>query len=333
MKKAAVLSFSERGSGLAQRIAACMSGEFDATCLRIHGDLSEVTGRLFPLCDAIVFVGAAGIAVRAIAPYVVSKTSDPAVLVIDERGQHVISLLSGHIGGANELTERIASAVGADPVITTATDVNGRFSVDAWAAKQGLAIDSMELAKTFSAAILQRDLPLYSELPVDGTLPAGLFFSQEGALGAAVSYRRIHPFHQTLRLIPGCLHLGVGCRRGTDAQALRRFAEETLEEYNIDVRAVVRIASIDVKQDEQGLLEFARQTGVPAVFYSAEQLRGLEGEFTASPFVNSAVGVDNVCERSAMLSAGQGGTLIIKKTADSGMTLALAQEDRRICFE
>ena len=333
MKKAAVLSFSERGKLLADRVAELLQTEYEAFTLEPRGQLQETTGQLFSNCDALIFVGACGIAVRAIAPYVASKTSDPAVLVIDERGQHVISLLSGHIGGANELTLRIAEGIGADPVVTTATDVNGRFSVDAWAAKQGLIIDSMELAKFFSAEILKRDLPIYSELPVDGALPAGLIFGQNGALGAAISFRQIRPFSHTLRLIPKCLHLGIGCRKGTNAEDLRQFAEETLAEYEIDVRSIAKIASIDVKAEEPGLLEFSRITGVPAAFYSAPQLQEVPGDFSASAFVQSTVGVDNVCERAAMRSAGAGASLLIRKTACNGMTLALAQENRRIRFE
>ena len=333
MKKCAVLSFSDRGKILSEKIAKVLTDDFEVSCLQPRGVLTERTGELFESCDAIVFVGACGIAVRAIVPYVVSKTSDPAVLVIDERGQHVISLLSGHIGGANGLTWRIAEAIGADPVITTATDVNNRFSVDAWAAKNGLLIGEMDLAKKFSAEILKRDLPFYSELPVDGALPEGIVLSQDGDLGAAVTFRTTGPYQDTLRLIPKCLHLGIGCRRGTPVQRIRSLTEDTLAEYGIDLRAVRQIASIDVKSDEEGLLTFVEAIDVPVQFYSAEQLRQIQGDFTPSAFVQSQVGVDNVCERAAMCSAGEGAKLIVKKTAADGVTVAVAQENRRLTFE
>lgn len=333
MKKAGLLSFSDRGRELAGRIAEALSSEYETVCVQPRGDLSEITGILFAEYDALVFVGACGIAVRAVAPYVVSKTSDPAVIVVDERGEHAISLLSGHIGGANELTHRIAEAIGAEPVITTATDVNRRFSVDAWAAKQGLFLDSMDTAKTFSAEILKRDLPIYSELPMEGALPAGLFYAQSGDLGAAVSCRTVKPFQQTLRLIPTCLHLGIGCRRGTSAEQIRHLVEETLKEYDIDPQAVADVSSIDVKADEEGLLAFAKELGVPARFYFAEELQQIPGDFSSSAFVQSKVGVDNVCERAAVKSAGEGAKLIIRKTAADGVTVAVAQENRRIRFE
>ena len=333
MKKAGLLSFSDRGRELAARIAETLSHGYKTECVEPRGNLAEIAAKFFAECDVLVFVGACGIAVRAIAPCLVSKTSDPAVIVVDERGGHVISLLSGHIGGANELALRIASAIDAEPVITTATDVNKRFSVDTWAARQGLKIDSMETAKSFSAEILKRDLPFCSDLPTEGQLPAGLYLSQEGDLGAAVTYRTIHPFGQTLKLIPACIYLGIGCRRDTPAEQIRLLVDKTLAENAVDLRAVCQIASIDVKADEHGLLAFAGELGVPARFFSAEELQNVLGDFSASSFVQSKVGVDNVCERAAMLSAGEGAKLIIKKTALNGVTVAAAVENRRIRFE
>ena len=147
MKTAAILSFSDKGAETAARVAKAMEAEWSVSLYAPRGELKKVTGELFSSCDALVFVGACGIAVRAVAPYVTAKTSDPAVIVLDELGQNVISLLSGHIGGANALCWSLAAALDGEAVITTATDVNKRFSVDAWAARQGLFIESMPLAK------------------------------------------------------------------------------------------------------------------------------------------------------------------------------------------
>ena len=329
MKRGVILAFSRRGMETAGRIARALEGEYETECLRPEGNLRPLVEARFPVSDALVFVGPCGIAVRAIAPFLKGKTRDPAVIVSDETGKWVISLLSGHIGGANALALRIARAIGAQPVITTATDVNKRFSVDAWATKAGLSIGSMDLAKRFSAAILERDLPLCSDFPVEGPPPAGVFWGDSGALGAAVSCLKKNPFEETLCLVPQKLHLGVGCRRGTPRSAF----EEILSALPIHPEAVCSVASIDVKRDEQGLLDFCAAHNWGARFYPAARLMALGGEFTGSDFVQKTVGVDNVCERAAMASAGPGAKLILRKTISGGVTMAAATEDWRVCFE
>ena len=202
MKRGVILAFSRRGMETAGRIARALEGEYETECLRPEGNLRPLVEARFPVSDALVFVGSCGIAVRAIAPFLKGKTRDPAVIVSDETGKWVISLLSGHIGGANSLALRLARAIGAQPVITTATDVNKRFSVDAWAAQAGLSIGSMDLAKRFSAAILERDLPLCSDFPVEGPPPAGVFFGDTGALGAAVTCLKKNPLGDALSGAP-----------------------------------------------------------------------------------------------------------------------------------
>ena len=332
MKKAAVLSFSDRGADTAQRIREALGSEWETELYAPRGDLSRRTAELFPAVDALIFVGACGIAIRAIAPHVASKTSDPAVLVLDERGQFVISLLSGHIGGANDLTRALAEALGAQPVITTATDVNRRFSVDAWAAREGLRIESMPLAKRYSAEILKADLPFLADEPVEGAPPPGTFPADAGELGFAVTVRDIMPYKKTLRLIPPVLHLGIGCRRGTEVQAIRTAGAEVFAREGLLLAAAADISSIDVKADEEGLRQFAGELGLPLRFYSAAELQQAKGEFTPSSFVKNTVGVDNVCERSAVLSAGDTAELLVRKVGKNGVTVAVAREKRRIRF-
>ena len=165
--KLALFAYSRRGRETALRVRAALEGPEDqCRCFApekyagggfapIQPPCARSTGPLFAWADALVFVGAAGIAVRSIAPYVRDKRTDPAVLCVDELGQFVIPLLSGHIGGANALARRLAAALDAVAVVTTATDVNHKFSVDAWAAENGLFIGSMAAAKAVSAAILE----------------------------------------------------------------------------------------------------------------------------------------------------------------------------------
>ena len=324
--RAAIFCFSDRGAALAERIAGLFPG---ARRIRPRGDLAARTTECFRECDALIFVGAAGIAVRAIAPHVAAKTADPAVIVADDCGRHVVSLLSGHIGGANRLTRQIAARIGAEPVVTTATDVNQRFSIDEWAARRGLSIESMDAAKRFSAEILRRDLPLTGDFPVDGPLPAGVFPGAEGDVGAAISCYRKHPFAVTALLSPRIVHLGIGCKRGAGAEAIAA----AVDGLSLAPGAIVRAASIDVKAHEPGLLAFCRARGIEIRFYSAAELSAAEGEFTPSEFVKKTVGVDNVCERAAAVSAGPGAKIFIRKTRGDGVTVAAAMQDWRISFE
>ena len=328
---AVLFAFTERGKATAKRIAAELGpegcalraparlrdGDFEA----YEGALPEYTGTVFDR-DALIFVGAAGICVRAIAPHAASKRSDPAVLCVDEAGQFVIPLLSGHIGGANALARRLAAALGATPVITTATDVNGRFSVDTWATEHHMAITSMALAKRVSAEILTRDIPIWSDAPRPERLAEGLVWSDEGELGICVSPRDMRPFEHTLLLVPRALRVGLGCRRGIPAEAIGVAVSKVFQDNGLRPEAVAEAASIDVKSDEAGLLEYCRERGWPVEFLSAERLNAVPGEFSKSNFVRNTVGVDNVCERAA---AASGGKLIAPKTAISGVTVAVAE--------
>lgn len=334
--KAALFAFSRRGCETARRILSTLP-EANWQCFtmeRFAGQdfrplTPECYGQAFGTSDLLVFVGACGIAVRKIAPYVRDKRTDPAVVCVDERGIFVISLLSGHIGGANALTAKIAEALAAVPVITTATDVNGKFSVDAWARERNCAISDMELAKAVSAAILEENIPFFSEFPIADPLPQGLVPGKIGKLGISVTVSGKMPFERTLCLIPGILHLGIGCRRGMPKETIAQAVDEVLEEAGLDIRGVCLAASIDLKSSEEGLLDFCRERGLPLRFYCAAQLETVAGEFTPSSFVQSVTGVDNVCERAALLGAER---LLVKKTARHGVTVAVAMEHWEVHF-
>ena len=333
MKRAAILYFTERGEATANRIEEAIRSDYEISIYRPRGGEKQYVEPLFPVVDALIFVGACGIAVRAIAPFVKNKLTDPGVIVVDELGLQAISLLSGHIGGANELTRRIAASIGAIPVITTATDINHRFTADEWAKNNGLAIASMQAAKRFAAEILRRDVPVYSDFPVEGKLTGGLFRGDQGKIGLVVACRKKEVFDDPLVLIPKILHLGIGCRRGTPKEKIRAAVLKVVEEHGIYIKAIADVSSIDVKSDEEGLLNFCGGWKLPVHFYSAEELLAVSGEFSASEFVRSTVGVDNVCERAAMRSAGENAKLIVKKTCQDGVTVAVAQEEWSVCFE
>lgn len=336
-----LFAYSRKGIETARRIGGALGGELRFyTVERLAGDdflpipkpSASLYGEAFGASEALVFVSSCGIAVRSIAPFIKSKTTDPAVIAADETGRFVVSLLSGHLGGANALAERIASAIGAVPVITTATDSNGRFSVDSWAKTHGFAISDMGAAKAVSAAILERDVPFVSDFQIQGALPNGLCEGEKGEVGVYATYadESAAPFSKTLRLIPKCIVVGIGCRKDTPAEKIKYAIDKTLAYNGIDIRAVKSVASIDIKKDETGLKEYCREAGLPLSFYSSEELNAVKGDFTPSGFVKKITGVDNVCERAAMMYADE---LIIRKTAENGVTVAAALEKTEVRFE
>ncbi len=317
----------------------------DSDAVWVQESLGKWTEKAFEDSDAILFIGACGIAVRSIAPYVKDKKKDPAVIVMDERGTFAISLLSGHIGGANELTDIIAAIAGAQPVITTATDLNGRFAVDVFAKKNGCYISEMKYAKEVSAALLAKEeVGFYSEFPWRGRLPEGLVPYCEGesqpSLGIAVTTSlKAHPYEHTLYLIPRVLTMGIGCRKGTSMETILGQVRKLCGQLMIPRIAVKQVATIEIKKDEPGLVAYCHDRNFPLVCYTAEELLAVEGEFTESAFVQNTVGVGNVCERSALLASSQAsnnqsnGKLIHGKYAGSGVTVALAVEEWSVNFE
>jgi len=338
-----IVSYTARGEKTARRAAdalirqghACRTFALEKFCM--DGDEPLVTSAVewaedgFQTADALIFVCAAGIAVRAIAPWVRSKTTDPAVLVIDEKGTFVIPLLSGHIGGANALALALSDALGATPVVTTATDLNDLFAVDVFATKNRLKITDMALAKEISAALLRGEtVGFCSDLPVTGPLPNGLT-EGEATLGVCVSREDKAPFPKTLRLIPKRFALGVGCKKGKDADTLEAFVRRTLRMCGVSTDELFCMASIDIKRNEPGLLALSEALSVPFITYSTDELNAVPGEFSGSAFVKETTGTDCVSERAAVKASH--GELIVKKIAEDGMTFALAENKEGISFE
>ena len=346
--KLAIIAFTRAGCMFAKRIRDAYEQK-DNTCVCrckgrdaaewgipvLEGSLKEWTGNMFRECDSLLFIGAAGIAVRAIAPFVASKASDPAVLVMDEQGHFVISLLSGHLGGANALTREIAALVGAVPVITTATDAGGRFSVDDFARRENMHLDSLSLAKEVAADILeQRTIGLYSDFEVAGQIPPELSIQKKDGLGISISVDETYdPFPRTLHLVPRIAVLGIGCKKGTPVEHIEALVEQVLLQNQLSKHAIARVASIDLKKEEPGLLAFCAAWKLPFQTYTAKELEAVEceGGFSESAFVRQITGVGNVCERSALLAAGRK-KLFQRKVAQDGVTVAIALEEYTVNF-
>lgn len=315
-----LLAFTDKGLALAQRLAAALGGE----AARCGGavTLAGWTAEAFSNSDALVFVGAVGIAVRAVAPHLQSKAADPAVVAVDEAGRFAIPLAGGHLGGANRLARQIAVICGGTPVITTATDLNGRFAVDEWARVQGFRLLDTGRIRAVSGKLLAGGtVTVASRWPVAGAPPEGVALAAEGG-SADVSLTLSGRDTGALRLVPPIAVLGVGCRRGTTEEALDQALAALLAAGELCEAAIRAVATIDLKQNEPGLAAFCRAHGWPLAVFSAGQLQAAPGAFSSSDFVRRVTGVDNVCERAAVLAAGGG--LILKKQAGYGVTMALA---------
>lgn len=340
MKHAKFVSFTEVGAQTAKKAAALLPDFLTERYARtvdpsLSGtQLARFAQQAMADCDLIVFVGAVGIAVRAVAPYLAGKAFDPAVVVIDEAGRFVIPLLSGHLGGANELAQRLADGLGAQAVITTATDGRAAFAVDSWAAAHDCTVVDPQHIKHVSGSLLRSEpVGLRSDFPVDGRLPAQVTLDGAPDSGFCIGFdTKAAPFAHTLHLVPRVILLGIGCRKGTDAQTIEQAVQAALDAAGVPWDAVRGVASIDVKQNEPGLLHFCENHGLQLTVFSAETLRAVPGDFTPSDFVARTVGVDNVCERAAVCAAA-GGTLLCHKRAQNGVTVALAQQDWRVCLE
>ena len=295
--RTAIFAVTERGTELAGKVANSLDGCTAFVKGRDFERLRDAVDDNFHKYDALIFVTAAGIAVRMIAPHIVSKLSDPAILVVDERGRHVISLLSGHVGGANDLSVKVAEIVNGEPVITTATDVENKLAVDSLASKLGLMPNPKEAIKVINSAILRGE-PVYV------------------TAGDAV-----------LHLTPLRLIVGIGCKRGTSKAQIKTAVEESCRRIGQPVERISLIASVEIKHDEVGLLEFAASIDREIRFFDVESLQRTIDRYnlSESAFVKAKVGVGNVCE-AAVLSCVERGKFALTKTKFDGVTVALAWE-------
>lgn len=346
-----VISFTDQGRLLAERIKSSLP---DRKIERYHKPEQGVTrwaGEQFAGNRAIVFIGACGIAVRAIAPFVKDKLWDSPVLVLDERGRYVIPILSGHVGGANELAELIAERIGANAVITTATDINGKFAVDLFARKNALTILNKEGIAGVSAKVLRGEKVTFSiegngesvqddENPIPKEIEwieyppkkkVDMMISTVTESSAGVENGSLEK-QAVLWLKPKEYVIGIGCKRGKTEEEIADFIQKNLTKAGLRVSDVAAIASIDWKKKEEGICQWAETQRIQFQTFSEGELWAVEGSFHGSAFVEQIVGVDNVCERAALAACGTEGKLVLQKQAENGMTLAVAKRKWKIAW-
>jgi cobalt-precorrin 5A hydrolase len=331
--RAKIAAFSSEGFALALRIARCpaLSGNAERIPPNGLGAWAKEAWEARP--DAIVFVSSSGIAVRAVAPYAQSKLSDPAVLNVDEKGNFCVSLLSGHVGGANRLARAIASEIGATAVITTASDAHGLFAVDEWAASMGFRIEGKGAAAAVARSILSGSpVGFFSDVPISGKAP--LCFDLGGERGANVYVGDKPAKPGWLALRPQPYAIGVGARSGAPEAAVEEAAFAALGQAGVGVGEAFCVASVEAKAKEGGILAFAEKHALRYRTYSAEELMKVSYPgLHSSPFVLKAVGTDNVAERAALLAAGPGAVLACQRIVRGGATAALAKSNKEYSFE
>lgn len=353
--KLSVIGFTEQGMGLAARVADCGDDypvrlftkcsafwEKEGGCHPpvewVEEPLPVWAGEQMERGNALLFIGACGIAVRAVAPHLVDKLHDSPVLVMDEKGNYVIPLLAGHVGRANEIAAFLGKRMGAVPVITTATDINGVFAADVFARKNSLFIEKKEGIARVSARALQGEpitMAIETGHEPDTDPPAGVelvSYPPRGQIDVVVTSEE-RDFDGALVLRAREYVIGLGCKKGKPEQAIAGLIGNKLKELGIRSSQIYALASIEQKREEEGILRWCRKAGVPFLTYSAQELKKVEGIFNKSDFVSSQVGVDNVCERAAVRACGTGGRLIAGKEAGEGMTIAVAKREWSVHFE
>ena len=346
--RCAVFTATPRGTRTALRVRAALDMSVDIFVkegqerledTRVYERLAPQVAAAFRQYDALIFVMATGIAVRMIAGSLQSKLQDPAVLVLDEEARHVISLLSGHIGGANELTRELAASLGADPVITTATDVQKKLAVDVVAARLALRPCPKEQIKCFNRAVLEGEEIRYV---IDATLARASFYkkrlddmglapflceeevSEGTVLSAWITEKEGDPCENLIYLIPRRLVAGIGCRRGATATEIRAALEAALTKVGRSLADVSLLASTEAKAAEEGLLALAAELKREIRFYSNEKMQETIDAYglTESPFVKENIGIGNVAEAAALASVSSG-RLALAKTRFEKVTVAL----------
>ena len=328
-----VCFFSEKAGILFEKLKSSLP-EIMWQPLEDKKNLSGWTKDAFEKSLPLLFISAAGIATRTIAPFVKDKFADSPVLVMDEAGKFVIPVLSGHLGNANEIAGIISNSINAQAVITTGTDVNDKFSIDNFAKLNGFRITERSGIKKVSAEILKgRKISVYVEDGIeikDKNIPEEIILHEnmQKKIDVAITVHEVPDKSGCLiNLVPKKYCVGMGCRKGKTFKELKSFAENIFsKKLNTVLKNEIRsLSSINIKQNETGLLELAHNLHVPFVTFTAEELMKAEGDFSESEFVKEKTGTSNVCERAAVLSAGQDGKLIEKKIAGCGMTIAIAE--------
>jgi cobalt-precorrin 5A hydrolase len=294
--------------------------------------LNEITKEIMENSDGVIFISSTGIAVRAIAPFLQGKDKDPGVVVVDLSAKYAINILSGHLGGGNDLTLKASEILNAMPIITTATDNLGIIAPDVLAKDNDLIIEDLKKAKYISSLLVDKKIIGIKDDYDIIKITKGYQKAQELTenciwithnIKVDLKDDRTHKeldYSKILRLINKNIVLGIGCRRDTSYEKLNDFINNSLIKYNIDIKAVAAIVSVDVKADEEGLIKLAEKMDCPFKTFTREEIKTVQDKYDKSEFVLKTLGITGVCEPCVDLA---GAEVIISKVKHEGMTLAI----------
>ncbi|MEG0875177.1 MAG: cobalt-precorrin 5A hydrolase [Clostridiales bacterium] len=334
--KTAIIALTKNGTQTAIKLGKLMKSDIyvkyphEEKGINVFSlSLKELVKDIFDEYEAFILIMATGIAFRTFAPYIKTKDCDPALIVMDEKAQFAISLLSGHLGGANELTQEIAELIGAIPVITTATDVNKTIAFDLVAKKNNCAIENIGATKFISGALVNGEtISLHCPYPILGQLPKEVTdYTKDPQENVVTISNKIEqlPQNHVLYLRPKNLVLGIGCRRNTPFSTIEKAFTEFMSQEKYSILSIKAIASIDLKKGETGILALAEKYKLPFITFTAEDLNKYTIESDGSQFVKETTGTASVSQ-SAALAMCKNGKTVIKKTICQGITLSLAEE-------
>lgn len=333
--KIAIISVSNKGKNLAESLKEKLNN--DSSIIKTdlyHKNVRKYFPILFYEYDAIIAIMASGILVRSIAPLIESKVTDPAVLNIDDNGKFVISTLSGHLGGANKLTEKVSALIGATPVITTSTDVNNKLGIDVLAKDLYLSVENPKEILFFNKAILDgkeislkinpnKNFNYLFEYLTNNTLEikVSIYYSSKVKDDEIIVSADEHE----LILKEKKIVVGIGCRRGKECKYIYNGLKKSIDDLNIHISRINKLSSAEIKKDEKGILELSEKLEIPVDFVEIDKLKLFESnDIQKSDFVYSKFGIYGVCEPSALITAGFDSKLIYKKTSYDGVTISIA---------
>lgn len=317
-----IISVTKKGDILGEKIKEHLGGDLYKKSSNENFSLDKVTDLCFHKYKYLVFVSSTGIAVRAIAKYLKGKDKDPAVVVVDVCNKFSISLVSGHLGGANKLTDKIANILENTPVITTATDNLNIEAPDMVALENKLIIEDLKKAKVIAGRLVNKEVVYFKDDNNLLSCPKGYVNSDEVVENTLWITNKNKSDCSVLRLIRRNIILGIGCRRDTDKEVMYNFVKKELEKNNIDIRAVKAISTIDIKHDEVAILNLVDSLKAELKVFTKEEISKVDDKYEGSDFVKKNVGVRSVCEPVVELS---GADILVNKIKNNGMTLCIGQ--------